>query len=152
RADVAPKSVESCGDGLLPGITACDDAPELRTVASGREHLGLGIALAPCGRDDDDLSRRRREHTVERMPQHRTLVDADEGFRRRSTEARTRTGSNDDDRRRRHRNKNHALTLARAVSVSGSKNLVEDHASRVFVALLCERELGDENLTSLGKH
>ena len=35
---------------------------------------------------------------------------------------------------------------------SGGENLVEDGLSLVLVGLLCERELGDEDLTGLGQH
>jgi hypothetical protein len=99
----------------------------------------------PCGRDHDHLSGCGSEHSVKRMTEHRPFVDADERLRGRPAEAGTGTGSDDDDRRRRHRKESHTLRL-------GRQYLVKQHARLVLVALLGERQLGDEDLTSLRQH
>ncbi len=81
--------------------------------AGGCEQLGLGIPLVPRGRDDDDLRDLSREDAVERMPEHRVLVDADERLGRDTAQTCSGTRRDDDDRRRGHRDESHTLTLAR---------------------------------------
>ena len=109
--DVGPERGESSGDGLLARRAAGDDRDEIAAVAGGLERIGQRIALAPVGRDDDDLRERAGEDPAQGMAQDAVRIDADERLRSACRQSGARSGGDDDDGDARDRRDAHAFTL-----------------------------------------